>query len=199
MFWYWQKIIPRKFHRNSGLINYESLIINPSSIVYNYMFTLRGNVKKITNSAYCETFIYNKRFYLLVPKSKDTNLYQAIILLGKTSCTGDRINRYLNLYKSYECLCSQPDPILKAIRDGLSHPSSVLSNKNTKLNLISVFGETLIDLDNFRHQRLFFTHLGRLLIENDKLIHNRIKVGLSNFHHLKNQYDAINDWQIKKI
>lgn len=196
MSWYWQKIIPSKFHKNSGLLNYEFIVRYPYPGPHNYMYPSFKTKRKILTSVYCEVLINNKTQYLFIPKTADAYLYQAISLFVKTLYIGNRIHRYLNMYKAYECLATKPDLILKAIRDGLSHPSTVLTSKNTQQNLISVFGETQIDINKFKHERLFFTYLGQLLKVTDKLIFDRIKSELDNFYHVKYSLDEILEWRM---
>jgi len=73
-----------------------------------------------------------------------------------------------------------------------------LSQPKTIAALKQMFGGTEIDLTQYGHQREFFRQLGRLLMENDQLLHDALVRASAKFRALPAAEYALTRWQVAR-
>lgn len=137
------------------------------------------------------------KLFLLVDVASFPMLSEAILLLGKTFFTGNRAQRYITLFKAYECLEKNPDMMLSAVRHGLSHAPSALSRPKTVAVLRALFGTTSIDLSLTTHCRIFYFQLVKLLIAVDSILTLALIDALPHLRKVSSEDVPLNEWRVK--
>ena len=138
------------------------------------------------------------KLFLLVDVTSYPQLSEAVLLLGKTFFTGkNRAQRYVTLFKAYECLENNPDVMLSAVRHGLSHAPSALSRPKTVAALRELFGTTSIDLSIAAHRRIFYFQLVKLLIAVDSILTSALIDVLPNLRKVASEDIPLNERQVK--
>ena len=170
-------IVPERYWRACGLDHHQFLVRNCESQSYTCFTDGEGRIlREFAEAAYCELRVDDDFLPILVPKKELPSAFEAIILIGNATrwLSKSRVEKYLTVHKAYECLAPRRDPELSAIRHGLTHPGTTLTEPRTVAVLTRLFGSTTIDLQSYRHARIFYCQLGRLLIETDILLHAKL-------------------------
>lgn len=97
-------------------------------------------------------------------------LYELLEAYHKGIRLVSREEKYRNLYQVYEQLSKEQNQELKSIRHSLSHPRKKLTHKKTIENLRSLFGDTKINLLEYKHAKVFREKLKLLKDESEKLL-----------------------------
>ncbi|MDB5765014.1 MAG: hypothetical protein JWQ21_4009 [Herminiimonas sp.] len=191
------RLVPQRYHRPSGLdkawFNIEHAWHHPCQYIYH----TEDVAASISPSALCELRTSDgETIILLVEIDEFPTLAEAILLFGKMSSTGNRVQRFITLYKVYECLEPRPEINFSAVRHGLSHAGSVLSRPKTVAALNHLFGGANIDLSIPRHLRIFYMQFVDLLIEVDKKLFTSLQPLVHRLRRLPSRYHALSDWQV---
>jgi len=151
----------------------------------------------IPHAAFCALRTANHdRLFLLVDVTTFPQLSEAVLLLGKTYFTGNRAQRYVTLFKAYECLEKNPDIALAAVRHGLSHAPTALSRPKTLAALQALFGTTAINLDLAAHCRVFYFQLVKLLLAVDALLTAALLDALPRLRVVESEDTPLNEWRV---
>jgi hypothetical protein len=133
---------------------------------YTYIFPLSRNViLKNSNNDVVE---------IIVKSDKNLKLYE---LLENFHCgyrLNDRERKYINLFIVYEALSADLDIELKAIRHSFAHSRKYLNHKQTVQALLNLFGDVKIDLNRYKHKKIFNEKYKELLIICNNLLVNAI-------------------------
>lgn len=112
-----------------------------------------------------------KRHILVIIRSdRFPVLYELLENYHKGIRLVSREEKYRNLYQVYEALSKEQDQELKSIRHSLSHPREALTSKKTIETLRSLFGDTKINLQTYKHAKVFRKRLRLLKNETQKLL-----------------------------
>lgn len=113
----------------------------------------------------------------LITKKRSEKLYIAGHLYSKSKKTGHRVQKYLTLFRAYECMtkAGERNIYYSSIRHSLSHSVTSLTKPNVINALNQLFGGLEIYLDEFRHKKVFFKIYSDMLIDVDKLLFQEIK------------------------
>lgn len=113
--------------------------------------------------------------YVLVTAGASCQLIDALRYMGKLTVTVPRTEKFLRLFKAYECLGRPGDGAeFAAVRHGLSHAPSMLNEQRTVARLRDLFGAVEIDLANSGHVRVFWSVFGALLRHSDRFLQERL-------------------------
>jgi hypothetical protein len=137
--------------------------------------------------------------HLLVSLDDYPVLAEALLLLGQLNMgIGNRIQRYLTLYKAYEAITDRPNAAFSSLRHVLAHPATMLSSQLTVGQLTQLFGTKFFDIDDPAHQRAFYVQMARLLIATDirlgRLLEYAYRATV-----LTSRRDALLYWQVYGI
>lgn len=165
------RLVPVRYRRSSGLLEEQFRIVRASERLFNYMLHPKGGAVRIRPSAEC---MVQTAFGLLVyqvDSVRRPQLAEAIVQFGRAlRRPGHRGERFMGLYKSYECLQRQRDLEFSSVRHSLSHASAALSRPRTLSTLKRLFGGTAIHLERPDHERTFYRILVRLLVATDRIL-----------------------------
>jgi hypothetical protein len=191
-----RELIPRCFRSASGVDHHEFLICTPWHHPYRYAENSAGRIAEFDTSAFCSVAIEENLTPMLVRKSTNPIEFEAVILFGQLLFASTRLQKYLTLHKAYECLVSNRDIRLSAIRHALAHPGSTLTNLRTRHALTSVFGDAQIDFKKHVHVRLFYETFGELLIAVDKTLSDRLVAILAYTYAVPPDIKLLHDWRV---
>ena len=119
---------------------------------------------------------------ILVSMARYPKVAEAIWFLRQFQFSSTtRFEKYMKVFKAYECLCSRPLITYSAIRHAISHSESTLNRPRTLHTLTQIFGGPKIDLAKARHRKLFWSHLASLLVLVDSLLYDAILKNLTQF------------------
>lgn len=167
--------VPQKFWKQSRIDSYRALVLEAWNRPVNCYQTQQGELREFPESAHCTIGGSGGAREVLVPKGTLPHLHDASLLFGKISFDiKPWSQRYITLYKAYECLTDDRKEEFSAIRHGLSHPGRKLTHKKTIGALTEIFGTTEIELKEYRHQKKFFCYFGKLLMELDQLLFSSV-------------------------
>lgn len=109
-------------------------------------------------------------------------LCESLMLYCKSKYTISKLEKYLLAFKAYEGLEKNIKIEFSAIRHALSHNKKKLTRKSTLETLESIFGTIDLDLSKTKHTKIYYRYYIDLLVEVDKLLHQKILVLLHNHH-----------------
>lgn len=139
-------------------------------------------------SSYCAIRHHDKILHLLVGKKDLPFLYEALLYTGQIFNTVPRAEKFLKLYKSFECMdVHRTNADFRVIRHALSHPQSKLNNPKTISTLIKMLGTKDLDLNNSMHLKKFFFYFVQMLIQNDKELYRNVLQNLPQISKTKNE------------
>lgn len=190
-------LVPQRYHRNSGLATARFRVREARGGPLNRLRRPDHESVPIPPSAYCEFDVDSDTFFILFEIARLPELATAVSYFAQGLTRGNRIQRYMTLYKAYESLQAAPDGMLSAVRHGLSHSASALSRPKTVAALRSLFGTTNIDLDRSDHCRVFFRQLVTLLIETDRLLADNLFATSSGL--LRVSSVVADEWWLKQV
>jgi hypothetical protein len=194
------RLVPRQYHRSSGLAHAQILVPEVRHFPYRYLRHQQGGATEIPPSAYCELHLETgERLRFLVDITLHSKLAEALLRMAESLFTGNRAQRYVTLFKAYECLAASPDIALAAVRHGLSHATTALSRPNTTNSLKLLFGTTKIDLDLAPHRRIFYRQLVSLFLETDRLVAAELMRVHGTLRRLAPGEVPLTEWNIKGI
>jgi hypothetical protein len=186
------RLVPVRYHKSSGLLAARFYLIDAWQEPFRYVRDGTGRAAvRIRPAALCELGTPYGRATVLVYLHRHAALAEALLLIGELFSTGIRRQRYITLYKAYECIQRRPAPEFAAIRHALSHASSKLSNHRTLSSLRHLFGSAKLDLDNSAHLRVFYRQFVKLLVEVDQQIYGIVFPALKSFRLLETRRDAV--------
>lgn len=128
----------------------------------------KGNLKKLIIKKFSlSTWVVLKNiktdtaYYLIMDNKKQEGLISAIDYYRKGFIQNHEM-KFKNFFMTYEFLTrkSDRDIYFSAIRDSMSHP--ILKNKKEKDALSKLFGTTRINLDTYKHKKIFNKEYSRL-------------------------------------
>jgi hypothetical protein len=113
----------------------------------------------------------------LITKKRSEKLYIAGNLFRESQHTGHRVQKYLTLFRAYECLtkAGERNIYYSSIRHSLSHSVTSLTKPNVIKALGELFGSLDINLDKFRHRKVFFMNYANMLKDVDTLLFQEIE------------------------
>ena len=197
--WIYQNLIPDRYKKKSGVLDYEFGVFEPWWQTYKYALTIDDKIIAITPSAYCFVRIENSHIPMAIDSIHNPKLAEAILLTGKVLLTSNRIEKYLTLYKAHECLVPRPAIEFAAIRHSLAHASSILERPKTIATLKQIFGTTKVDLNKHRHTRLFYLTFGGLLTANDKTLYKTLCESLDEYRIDLKYKSLLPDWRVRRV
>jgi hypothetical protein len=159
----------------------------------------RGVAYEIPPAALCEIEIDSNKSAVLVDIAGFPKPAEAVLLTGKLFLCGITTERYMTLFKAYECLAAQPAIEWAGVRHGLSHASATLSRPKTVEVLKRLFETTRIDLSRSSHRRVFYRQFVTLLKETDTLLADGLMSRQAGLRLLCDRTDALHDWQVDGI
>ena len=188
-----------RYHRSSGLSKARLHVRKAWHGPYRFIRHPKGGAMPIPPAAFCALHTpRDDKLFLLVDVASFPQLSEAILLLGQTFFTGrNRAQRYVTLFKAYECLEKNPDLMLSAVRHGLSHAPSALSRPRTVAALRALFGTTSIDLSLVTHCRVFYFQLVKLLIAVDSILTSALIDVLPHLRKVTSEDIPLNEWRVK--
>jgi len=190
------RLVPRQYHRSSGLANAQLHIEDSSHFPYRFLRHPKGGAVAIQPSAFCVIREEGRPAGFLVYLSSHPTLAEAIMRMSESLFTGNRAQRYVTLFKAYECLSPAPDAMLSSVRHGLSHASTALSRPATVNALKLLFGTTRIDLDLAPHRRIFYRQLVALLVATDQLVASEVLRNRASLRQLRLGEEPLTEWHI---
>lgn len=107
---------------------------------------------------------------IIIKRDRYLSLYDLLEAYRKGTQLVSREEKYRNLYQIYEQLAEEQDQELKAIRHSLSHPRRTLTSKRTVETLQSLFGDTKINLQKYKHAKIFREKYRQLKDESETLL-----------------------------
>lgn len=192
-----RKLVPMQYHRTSGLLDACFHVRRAWHAPYRFMRHPRGGAMPIAEAAFCSLHTASHdQLCVLVDVASFPQLAEAALLLGKTYFTGNRVQRYVTLFKAYECLERTPDITLSAVRHGLSHAPTALSRPKTVNALQTLFGTTTINLDLPAHRRVFYFQLVKLLLAVDSLLTAALLVSLPSLRLVESEDTPLHEWRL---
>jgi hypothetical protein len=168
--WKLQQSIPKRFLKGTRAASYDFRVSYPARLL-----ATRGEAPGQTKEACqqlagCRFRSRDGDVAVRVSMKRDPRIWRAIVALGSLAPNGHRPTKYLTIYQAYEELAPFPREDLAALRHALAHSPAVLSRRRTVQRLESLFGTTNIDLEDMKHQQVFWSLFGELLIEVDEMI-----------------------------
>jgi len=192
----YRRLVPERYQKQSGLSCHDFRVREPSSHPYQFAQLANGDIRQFEVSAFCTIMHSGKLTPMLVRQSVTPAEYEAVLLIGKLLFGSNLAQKYITLHKAYECIESNRDVTLSAVRHALAHAESSLTRPKTRNALIGLFGSTNIDFCNRRHVRLFYGQFGTLLIETDKLLFERLTQILPKTASVPSDVKLLHDWQV---
>lgn len=193
------RLVPTKYHRSSGLAGLDLLVHEAWHRPYRYLRHPKGGAVEIPPAAFCEVEFDHGRHGVLVDVVGFPVLAEAVLLMGKLYFCGIKTERYMTLFKAYECLASMPAIEFAAVRHGLSHAPSRLARPKTVETLKRLFGTTTIDLSRSCHARTYYRQLVLLLSETDRLLADTLWARRRALRVVKSSKEVLTDWQVDGI
>jgi hypothetical protein len=166
----YNQLVPKRFAATTRISNYQFGVNDPWWSTYDLVETSRGTLQTIEASAFCRLRIGNEKVPLLVPQSDYPTLAGAVMGLGRLQTNGSRSMKYLELFKIYEGLQKNVELPFAAVRHALAHSPKVLNRPKTVLCLTDLFGSVRLDLENAKHQKIFWRLFVDLLIAVDSVL-----------------------------
>ena len=111
---------------------------------------------------------------IIIRSDRFPSLYDLLGAYYKGTRISSRQERYRNLYQVYEELSNEQDQELKAIRHSLSHPRKRLTSKKTIETLRLLFGDTKVNLQIYKHAKVFREKYKELKSESEPLLVKKI-------------------------
>jgi hypothetical protein len=154
-------VIPMKFHKHSGVLDYQFGIRNarPDQIFYD-MPVWPCEVHK--DSHWEEVYL---------PYGKFPHEVEALAILSPLNGETEREGRYIKVHTAYEAVVVDRETDYSAIRHFLAHPIVRLTRLKVRESLVRRFGSTGLDLRNCQHQKEFYRCIGQMLIAVDQSVH----------------------------
>jgi len=125
---------------------------------------------------------------IIVRSDRFPSLYDLVEAHRKGTQISNREEKYRNLYQIYEELSKEENQELKAIRHSLSHPRKSLTSKKTIEILHSLFGDTKINLQIYKHAKVFRQKYEQLKNESETLLIQEILKILPSSPNFLNKY-----------
>ena len=101
--------------------------------------------------------------------------FNALVLLCSVDGETERERRYVVVSSAYEAVVPARTLDLVAIRHALAHAALTLADPRVVRSLVDRFGSVNIDLSQYSHRKEFFICLGRMLVEIDKALLDRLR------------------------
>jgi len=168
--WELQGSIPKRFLKGTRAEAHRFLVCCPSRSLRPHGERGEGSKGGSQLVARCRFRSRDGDVEVHVSCARDPRIARAILALGSLARNGHRPTKYLAVYQAYEELASTPRGDLAALRHAMAHNPGALTRRRTIEQLESLFGTTDIDLEGTRHQRVFWSLFGELLIEVDEAI-----------------------------
>lgn len=194
--WYFLWKVPQRYQHLSGLDKYDFKIRHPWHKPFGFALTKSHTVQRISPSAHCVIIHRDQVAHILISTHSHPELSQAILLLGQFHFSGNRTQKYLTLFKAYECIADHPKMEFAALRHALTHPDSKLNRPKTLAALHSLFGTTRVNLAKHTHLSRFYKLLGLLLIETDSLLYALLEKNYQRYAMDSNLSSVLLDWQV---
>lgn len=158
-------------------------------------FNSRYHIRNYSSSNKLEiSFIYYSEIRkVLLDQNKHTILFEAVVYTGQALCSGIIENRYLNLYKAYECLEKKRKLKYRAIRHHFSHATSKLTDKKILRCYKSLFPP---NISIYQFEKRFYRYLVDLMLEVDYLLYKTI---LSEYLNIKRKKYLTHDSHLVKF
>ena len=183
--------MPVSYRVHTRVSTHRFRIVLPSHWRIAGVQTESGQVQDIGVSSICRLRLADASLVVLVPRDRLPHLHEAVLLMGKLTRSSKRLDKYLTLYRAYECVVRDRDPSFTAIRHALAHPQVALTKRKTVESLRQLFGTTEIDLDSRRHARIFYMQFAELLIATDAAIGGKLDRHLKSLRVLRDGERAI--------
>jgi|GEM_PF-6091711 len=152
---------------------------------YSY-FDEIASFKEMPISVFCS--MPKDNIYALIDKKDYPILCESLVNYSNSKRQNSKIERYLMAYKAYEGVTKKRDDDLTAIRHACAHQTSKLSQKKTIRNIKKIFGTVQIDLSKSRHNKIFYDHFVKLLLELDEILYKKVLKLLPNKRNLHGTY-----------
>jgi len=159
-------VIPMKFHKHSGVRNYQFRILNARP--YQKFYEMPGWPCAVDKDSHWEE--------VYLPYDEFPNEVEALAILSPLTGETEREGRYIKVHAAYEAVVVDRENDYSAIRHFLAHPVVRLTRPNVRESIVRRFGTTGLDLRNYQHQKEFYRCIGKMLIAVDKAV-NKAVVG----------------------
>jgi len=195
----YDRLIPQRYQKAAGVADYVWEINERWHHPYSYIRHPKGGAFRIVPSVYCQILSDGRFVDVLIPITRHPQLAESLLLFGQALFTGNRVERYLTLHKSFESLKVRSGYDFTAVRHGLAHASTALSRPGTVEALVRLFGTTNIDFRIPAHVKQMYLQCGEMLRVLDKEQGERVRSVLKDALILGSKDDALLDWQVHGI
>jgi hypothetical protein len=157
----WDLMIPIKFRVSSGILSHRFHFATPP---------WRPGPAQMVETGYY--WIRLADHYAAVVFDGDTNpkVVEAFEQISSVDDETVREVRYLAIHNAYECLVTDRDPDLSAVRHAIAHSQQALRKPETVASLKRRFGTTKINLRDYYHQKEFYRCLAQMLMAIDEAL-----------------------------
>ena len=157
-------VIPNKFHTYSGVQKHEFRINNRS---------MRAHVPSAPGWP-CDILVDGRWDHVYLPFTPFAAEVEALAILSSLDGETEREVRYVRIHSAYEAVVPARDPDVSALRHLLAHPVTQLTRPEVRSSLLRRFGALAINLRDYQHQKEFYRCIGKMLIEIDDSIYERL-------------------------
>ena len=165
-----KQLVPKRFTSTTRISTHQFSVCDPWWSVFDLVETSQGILWSIEPSAFCKLKIGDNNVPLLIPQVVYPKLAAAVMDLGRLSKNGLRPAKYLALFRIYEGLKRNVELPFAAVRHALAHSPEVLNRPKTVGCLTKLFGSVRLDLNNSKHEKVFWHLFVDLLIAVDSLL-----------------------------
>ena len=157
-------VIPIKFHKHSGIRDYEFMIQN--AYPYQKFSNLPGwPCTVLKDLEWTEVYIPYKQF---------PNEVAALAILSSIDGESEREGRYIKVHAAYEAVVIDRETEYSAIRHFLVHPIVRLTRPKVCRSLIKRFGPHGLNLREYYHKKEFYRCIGQMLIAIDMAVYSKV-------------------------
>jgi hypothetical protein len=157
---HWTTLIPIKFHKSSGLRGHSFAVLFPN---WSSAFRDASSSGRLEVGIACTAGPRVAK----VERSREPNVFSAILLIASVDGETVREQRYLTLFSAYESLIRNRDVDATAIRHSLAHPPHALRDPKIVRSLNQRFGGLHLNLRDYSHQKEFYRCMATLLCAMD--------------------------------
>jgi hypothetical protein len=162
----WKRLVPLQFHQMAGLNSYDFRTLPPAS-------EYAGHWEQTGTVEVC-VMVDGRAQLRTIAEREMSDVFQALILVGRVDDETVREQRYVCVYSAYECVGGNRIVDAAAVRHSLAHPPSRLKDQAIVGSLRRRFGGVKIDLRRYDHRKEFFLSLARLAMQIEDRIFHRL-------------------------
>jgi hypothetical protein len=126
---------------------------------------------KIPESVSC---VFGDGRSITISKKEHPEICDALLLFAKSPYIISKRDKYLMAYHAYELVTKNKRIEFRSIRHALTHPTKMLSDRETIETLNRLFGTVDMDLSKRKHTKVFYEYYFELLKEIDNLLYMKL-------------------------